>query len=430
MSGLLGVTTGLLGTATTATQGALLASRIGPLAAVTNKFMPPSTTNSIYQYLTTGGSRMKRFFSNDIPSLFQAPFSGWKALFWSLLFLGLILLFLWTKGIIFKAKVKSGFQDASLQTFHNILNTLRADDDPSPSINDKLLNLQLLTFKQAAFLGTEYNSFNINEAINGQLQLGSRAIFLQIDFVDRDRDGLCKKFEPCLYYKNENGTLLSSNSAKLSEVFQHIGETAFQPSIKNNESPLLLFLHFVNIPNPTEPNEYLSKVANALKVLKPNLLTGGFYRSEKEDDLFQLKFNEFGGKIIVGTNIRTSTLVKTDKNDDLDYMVNFHYYVPDNFKVDSTITAPYGSKINALIFDYNTIKNISPKDFTEKYSSYFTILKAPQESNIPEKQMKMYLEEYGINVITYEYFNDLDIGKNVRKFYKSGFSKRIQSLRY
>lgn len=415
-------------------EAALSQRLLGPaFASQANKIMPASTTNALYSYLTTGGTRMKKFFFDDIPSLTKAPFTPFKIMIWSFIILGIVLLALYLKGVIGKAK--EGFKDTNLQTFNRLLDTLRADDDAKASINDKLLNLQPLTFKQAAYLGPEYESFNIVEAINGQLQLGSRVFFLQIDFVDRDREKLCNKFEPCLYYKNEAGTLISNNSGNLQEVFQHIGETAFQPAIKNNEAPIVLLLHFVNIPSTSEPNIYLSKVANALQVIKPHILTGGFYRSQKEDDLFNLMFKEFGGKIIIGTNIRTSNVAKTDANDDLDYMVHFHYYVPDGVKVDSTITAPYGSKLNALIFDYDSIKKMTKEEFTQKYSTFFTILKTPQERNIPPEEMKMFLEVYGVNVITYDYFKDASqnnelIAKSVRKLYKSGFAKRPESLKH
>ena len=414
-------------------ESAVTERLLGPgFASQANKIMPASTTNALYSYFTTGGSRMKKFFFDDIPSLVKAPFTPFKIMVWSFIILGLILLALYLKGVV--GKSKEGFKDSNLQTFNRLLDTLRADDDAKANINDKLLNLQPLTFKQAAYLGPEYESFNIIEAINGQLQVGSRVFFLQIDFVDRDRDKLCNKFEPCLYYKNEAGTLISSNSGKLSEVFQHIGETAFQPTIKNSEAPIVLLLHFVNIPDITEPYTYLSNVANALQVLKPNILSGGFYRSQKEDDLFNLMFKEFGGKIIIGTNIRTSNVARTDTNDDLDYMVHFHYYVPDGVKVDSTITAPYGSKINALIFDYDFVKKMTKEEFIQKYSTFFTILKTPQERNIPPEEMRMFLEVYGVNVITYDYFKDVSennqlIAKSVRKLYKSGFNTRIDSLK-
>lgn len=423
----------ILALAQSQAESAVTQRLLGPaFASQVNKVMPASTTNAVYRYFTTGGTRMKKFFFDDIPSLVKAPFTPFKIMIWAFIILGIILLALYLKGIIGKAK--EGFKDSNLQTFNRLLDTLRADDDVKTDLNNKLLNLQPLTFKQAAYLGPEYESFNIVEAINGQLQVGSRVFFLQIDFVDRDRDKLCNKFEPCLFYKNEAGTLISNNSGKLSEVFQHIGDTAFQPTIKNNEAPIVLLLHFVNIPNISEPYDYLSKVANALQVIKPHILTGGFYRSQKENELFQLMFKEFGGKIIIGTNIKTSNLAKTDTNDDLDYMVHFHYYVPDGIKVDSTIAAPYASKINSLIFDYKSIKKMTKEEFIQKYSTYFTILKTPHEYNIPPEEMKLFLEEYGINVITYDYFKDASkdnqlITKTVRKLYKSGFAKRIESLK-
>uniref|UniRef100_A0A6C0D8M6 PI-PLC Y-box domain-containing protein n=1 Tax=viral metagenome TaxID=1070528 RepID=A0A6C0D8M6_9ZZZZ len=415
-------------------QSALLQRTVGPaFASQANRFMPASTTNALYRYLTTGGTRMKKFFFEDIPSLTKSPFTPFKIMIWSFIILGLVGLAIYLKSIIKSSN--EGFEDKNYQKLNRFVDTLKADDEGTPNINDKLINLQPLAFKQVSYLGPEYNKFDIIEGVNNQLQLGSRALILQIDFVDRNREGFCKKFEPCLYYKNEAGTVTSKNSAKLSEVFKQIGDTAFQPAIKNNQTPLLLFLHFVNLPNPSEPNEYLGKVANALQVLKPYLLTGGFYRSEKEDDLFNLKFNEFAGKIIVGTNVRTSSLVKSDKNDDLDYMVNFHYYVPDKIKVDSTVSAPYGAKINALVFDYESIKKMSPQDFTQKYSSFFTILKPPQTHNISKEEMNMFLKDYGVNVIPYEYFkdsyqNNMLETKVVRKLYKSAFSTRIPSLKY
>lgn len=415
-------------------ENAVTQRLLGPaFASQANKVMPASTTNALYRYLTTGGTRMKKFFLEDIPSLVKAPFTPFKIMVWSIIILGLVGLAIYLKTVINNAK--EGFQDTNYQTLNRLVDILKADDTGTPNINDKLINLQPLTFKQVSYLGPEYNKFDIIEGINNQLQIGSRALFLQIDFVDRDREKFCKKFEPCLYYKNESGTVTSKNSVKLSEVFRQIGDTAFQPTIKNNSAPLILFLHFVNLPDSSDPTEYLSKVANALQVLKPHLLTGGFYRSEKEDNLFNLEFNNFAGKIIIGTNIRTSNLPKSDKNDDLDYMINFHYYVPDKIQVDSTITAPYGAKINALIFDYESVKKMPPQEFTQKYSSFFTIMKTPQNYNISPEEMKMFLEIYGINVIPYEYFKDnyqnsILVSKTVRKLYNSGFSTRIQSLKY
>jgi hypothetical protein len=72
---------------------------------------------------------------------------------------------------------------------------------------------------------------------------------------------------------------------------------------------------------------------------------------------------------------------------------------------------------------------MTKEEFTQKYSTYFTILKTPQEYNIPPEEMKLFLEEYGINVITYDYFKDAST-KNIRKLYKSGFAKRTETLKH
>lgn len=410
-------------------QSALTQKYLGAgFSSVLNKYIPPTTTNATYQYLTTGGTRMKKFFFQDIPSLTKAPFTPFKVMIWSFIILAIVGLAIYLKMVVLKAR--EGFEN-NYSTLYRLINTLKSDETESPNLNTSLLNLQPLTFKQTAFLGPDYNSFDIMEGLNAQLQLGTRCLMLQIDYVDRDRKGLCKKFEPCLYYKSESGTLISSNSVSLTDVFKHIGETAFNPLIKNSSAPLIILLHFVNL--PSQPNEYLGKVANALQVLQPKILTGGFYRSQKEDELFTLKFSNFASQIIIGTNVSTSSVANIDKNDDLDYMVHFHYYVPENVKVDSTVLAPYKSKLNSLIFDYKTVKSMTPQQFTQKYSSYFTIMKTPQTHNIQPSEMKMFLDDYGINVIPYEYFKDYSensilISKIIKKLYSSCFKTKKETL--
>ena len=47
----------------------------------------------------------------------------------------------------------------------------------------------------------------------------------------------------------------------------------------------------------------------------------------------------------------------------------------------------------------------------------------------------MYLEVYGVNIITYDYFQDSSVNnelvaKKVRKLYKSGFAKRTENLKH
>ena len=61
----------------------------------------------------------------------------------------------------------------------------------------------------------------------------------------------------------------------LYDTIKQINDVAFNPSIKNSSAPLVLLLHFVNLP-PGDINTYLSKVVKALQILQPKLLTGPF----------------------------------------------------------------------------------------------------------------------------------------------------------
>ena len=436
----------------------LVAGELGPSVAgnLASAGIPATTTQTFYSYFKYSGTAFKNFFTKTIPSIFQKPRTPMKLLIMGIIFLLIIFLCYWLYNTVNNyepfanpndrlAQIKlimnkvqaEGFQLARQPLLSQIntitappptkLTTTASPTTPQgPVVN--LFNIQPLTFKQAAFLGpVEAGYFDANNGILNQLNLGNRVFFLQIDYVEKTSDKFCKAYEPCLIYRDKNGSLTSKNSASIADVCKYIVEYGFNNVIPNNSNPITLFLHFVRLPYaPTDSDNYvgyLSKVSAMLENLNSNLLTGGYYRAAKENELFSTDYASLKQSIIIGTNIDTSVFmkVKADQPDDLDYKIHFHYFVIDSETVDITTTIPQSNKYNALIFNSATVLSISQTKWA-KYKNYFTIVKPPNDKNLTVEQVTTLLNDYGVNVILYDYFStDTTSTKAVLNLYGSSF---------
>jgi hypothetical protein len=409
---------------------------IGPVFATSlSRIAPASTTLSFYKYFQRSGSMIKKFFTHDIPSIFQKPRTPMKILILSLLFLIFIIFAIWFYNMVNSYK-SEGF--ANMAPRNNevqlMINTLTAGRGRASTeiTSSKFFNIQPITFKQAAFLGpTNAGFFDANNGILNQLQVGSRFFFLQIDFIESSGLGsdYPTPYTPCLLYRDSKHNLTSKNSASISDVCKYISSYAFGDTIPNSTTPVVLFLHFARLPYATTDTDnyikYLSNVSNALSEIKDYALKGGYYRASKENDLFNADFVSLGKSIIVGTNIDTSLFNKltlTSPSDDLDYKINFHYYEVSTERVDVTEVVPLNNIFNALIFNASTLLKADLKTWA-RYKNYFIIAKVSPDTNLTYDEMNTLLKTYGINVITYDYFaNDVSSSKKVLNLYDNPFS--------
>ena len=418
-----------------------------------------TTTQTFYSYFKYSGTAFKNFFTKTIPSIFQKPRTPMKLLIIGIILILIILLCYWIYNTVNNyesfanptdrlAQIKlimnkiqaEGFQLARQPLLSQIntittppptkLTTTAAPTTP-PGPVVSLFNIQPLTFKQAAFLGpVEAGYFDSNNGILNQLNLGNRSFFLQIDYVEKTSDKFCKAYDPCLIYRDKYGSLTSKNSASIADVCKYIIEYGFNNIIPNNTQPITLFLHFVRLPYaPTDSDNYvayLSKVSAMLENLNSNLLTGGYYRAAKENELFSTDYASLKQSIIIGTNIDTSVFmkVKADQPDDLDYKIHFHYFVIDSETVNNTTTIPQSGNYNALIFNSATVLAFDPVKWA-KYKNYFTIVKPPTDTNLTVEQVKTLLNDYGVNVVLYDYFSsDTSSTKSVLNLYGSSFKTK------
>jgi hypothetical protein len=256
-----------------------------------------------------------------------------------------------------------------------------------------------------------------------------RTFFLQINYVTSDtlsKDKFPKKMKASLFYTDKNGALNSYNSSDISTLLSYVKEFSFNDNVNNKNDPVIVLLHFVKLPYNTsqidEYTEYLGQVSDALSVLGNSMLSGGYYRSQKEADLFKTDFKEFNQKVIVGTNIDTSIFTKSklaNTSKDLDYKVHFHYYVKDNEKVDATSKTTDNTK-SAFIYNSSTLlrmDDVEKENWKLENKGKFILIKTPQSSDISIKDMDKLLNDFGVNIINYNYYNDVDNSKAIKKLY-------------
>jgi len=376
----------------------------------------------------------------SISNIFQNPFTVMKVLCISIL----ILLFI--TGMLFlynyvKKQTNEGFAiiDSSIQLQHaiNTTNTLITAKLASNKINTtntitpmQLINLQVPAFKQMAYIGN--HTFDSNQGVLQQLKAGCRFFTCQIDYIESaslDQTKFCKLYEPCLVWRDNAGKLISNNSANLQDTFKSIGEYGFMNAVSNYQYPIVILLHFVRFPYKTTDSdykEYLSKVSRSLEVLNPYLLSGGYYRASKENDLFKGDFLSLGNKVIIGTNIDTTLFQKNpvELPNDLDYKIHFHYYEDINEDVDSTaILIPNTSttRENALIYNIDTLLQLNDKEiskFIQIHKDQFIIVKPSNDTHPSKDEVDILLNTLNVNIILYDYFSvDVNTSKDIISLY-------------
>ena len=425
----------------------------GPVVASSlNNVAPPSTTSAFINFITNTGRFWSNFFTKTIPGMFKPPLTPIKLIVRLIVGFLLIMVIIFIINIVKKLSDPvirpEGFEDKSKVNIQPMLNKVEKRVNSLINVEKKegfqidqtkkLINIQPMTVKQAAFLGPLKNgAFDANSGISQQLKLNVRSFFFNIDYITEQKDKINQPspYEPVLIYRDNTNNLTSYNSyASLDETFKYLGEYAFNDRIPNYTSPIIVYLHFIRTPDKLNESEkyvqYIKKVSTALNVLNP-FLAKEYYRSSKESDLFNQDISVFDGKILIGTNIDTSYSKKLNAEnrltlmEDLDFKINFHYYKEDNDSIDATAT--YGAQVvpNALIVKAMSLLNMSEQqrnDWLEKHKNKFILIKDEPMNILNPAQVKILLNTFGVNVVAYDFFNsELNDAKDVKKEYNGSW---------
>lgn len=203
---------------------------------------------------------------------------------------------------------------------------------------NSLINFAPLTCQDTGYLGPLDNGvFAENDATMTALRAGARCFVLNIDYHDDQTlpvDLFGKPNDPRLIYRNEAGVIKSINTGDIKLVAQALANGAFSNTVSNLNDPLYVVLFFQREPKGSVDDKlaYYSKVAQQLEPLIPYHLgqtpQGDYHRQQKQNDMIYQPITDFEKKVIIFSNVDTSTF--RGKNfaptKDLDYFVHLRLY--------------------------------------------------------------------------------------------------------
>jgi hypothetical protein len=387
---------------------AKLASRIGPagLVALKSTGLSSTTTMKADTFLKDNWLKIQSSVKS-IPTFFQKPFSMGKIIFYSLIFILLVIVSIYVYKRVFKTE---GFEDSSIaqQKAFTLVNSIKIDRNISVNEDDnKLVNIQPIVFKQAAYLGDEM--FDDDLGILEQLRAGSRFFFLQIDYFEKDLGkSFGKAYEPVLVWRNDAGRMTSKNSASLTNIALSIKKYYNNDNVPNHNSPIVIFLHFVRTPygltDIDNYRSYLNKVSESLSTLD-SILIKGYAKASKESDLFSTTFTQFNKQIIIGTNIDTRSL---NNPLNLDKYVHFMYNDTSEDPID--ISDRKSDKTNALIYSTDYLLSITDSNEIQKFiktnRNKFIIAKPKNDKILRKEDIDTLLKKLNVNVVLHDYFSE------------------------
>jgi len=410
---------------------AKLASKIGPAGIVALKSSGVSSTTTM-KANTFFNKNYSNFQSSlkSIPTFFQKPFSMGKIITYSLIFIVILII-----GILVYKRyfTKEGFENTNYayQKTFNLVNNLKINRTIDVNEdNNKLINIQPVTFKQTAYLSRE--TFDDNLGVLEQLRAGSRFFFLQIDYFEKDLGKeYGKNYEPVLIWRNNVGKMICKNSASLKNVFNSIKMYFNNDNVPNYDSPIVIMLHFVRTPYPItnidKYREYFNKVSSDLETVS-SLTINGYSKASKESELFSKTFTEFNKKIIIGTNIDTASM---NTPLDLNKFIHFHYYETANDSIDITERQTNLDKVNALIYSADYLLSIKNSNEIEKFiklhKNKFIIVKPKNDQILKKEQIETLLNKLNVNIVLYDYFIDEQNSLDIYKLYDNS-SYKLKSV--
>lgn len=334
---------------------------------------------------------------------------------------------------------KEGFQDAaaakagdilaagSPETAGGSLAPLPALPGPPPEEELTLVNAQAKTIKQAGYAGPPTGGkFNPEDITAQALKAGFRAFVLQIDYLktDMDKEGFPEKGAPTLLYRDDAGTLVSSNAGSIETVAKTIASLAFRPEVPEYTSPVILYLHILAAPSPVRAQEehmrFLSRIARALNPLAPFHLgstpMGVFNRQKREKELLHTPLKALEGQVIVLCNADTSIFraplaggKRYDPADDLDYMVNMRVYLGNEDEQHGVAKIPEADDSPAAVIlslgGLNRLGSAKRDAFAVKGKSRFVIAMPGAAANPTPKQLDAALKDMGVNLVPLDIFS-------------------------
>ena len=402
---------------------AQLSRKVGPAGVIALKGtgLTSTTTLKLNTFFNNNWNKMKK-----IPTYFQKPYTMGKLIMYGFIFIVIVILSIYVYKKYYTTSETFENTNIPHQKAFEIVNSIKLKQDINVNEDDnKLINIQPITFKEAAYLGLQ--TFDDKLGVLEQLRAGSRFFFLQIDYLEKDLGkNFAKPYEPVLVLRNNARRMVSKNSASLKNVASSLKEYYNNNNVPNHTSPLVLFLHFVKMPYSITETEkyksYLNKVYEALNILDPVLIKG-YSKASKESDLFNRKFSDFNKQVIIGTNIDTSIMNGTI---DLDKYIHFRYYQSDKDSVDITDTQTSVDKTNALIYNADYLLSIKDTEqFIKLHKNKFIIVKPNLE--LKQKQIEILLNKLNVNVVLHDYFSD---SENITKIYKlyNNSSYKLKSI--
>lgn len=291
-----------------------------------------------------------------------------------------------------------------------------------------LVNSQLLSIKQAAYIGPKVNDgvFDPEIGILSALNAGVRMFTLQIDYLDVKKDGFEGPAVATLVYRDDSGKLISTNGASIHQVATHLSK-AFSTEINNSAKPLIVYLHFLKLPSTRydAPDKYVNgliSVAQALEPLTGNSLSFGpdnFSRQAREKLILTSPLNQLNGRMVLMTNIDTSLFRKMDaigltpveQKYDLDYLTNIRVYKMDDAdKLGLTEVYP-STKIPAAIivpFDRIISMTSSERDVFANENKHRFVIAMPSQniSNPSVEEIQLALTKACVNSIPLNLFGE------------------------
>ena len=410
---------------------AKLSAKIGPsgVAALKGTGLSSTTTLKGDTFFRNNWSKVKSG-AKSIPTYFQKPFSMGKMIFYGLIFIGLVIGAIYLYKYI-QSKNSEGFEDSKIayNKAFDLVNNIKISQGINVNEDDnKLVNIQPITFKQTAYLG--HQQFDDNLGILEQLRAGARSFFLQIDYFEKDLgSNYGKAYEPVLVWRNNAGRMTSTNGASLANIAKSLKEYFNNDNVPNYNSPILLMLHFVRLPYALTDNDnyrnYLNKVYNAFSSLD-SLLIKGYAKAAKESDLFSTTFTQFNKQLIIGTNIDTSSL---NNPTDLNKYIHFVYHDTSDDPVD--VSDRGNDSSNALIYSADYLLSMKDSNAIQKFikanQNKFIIAKPKNDQNLKVSEVETLLNKLNVNVVLHDYFSDSEHVKDIYKLYNNS-SYKLKSV--
>lgn len=377
---------------------------------------------------------------------------GWAALF---LFIICYIAISTLPGLeAFIGSIKESFMNKKEEDVEEPFQDKQAVAD-STDISEQvtLVNIQPVSIKQAGYVGlTEKGGeFDTTNAVINHIRAGVRFFVLQIDYLEQSPGpGFDPVYTPTLLYRNSSGALISKNGASIGDLAKQLSTYAFNRDFPTYSQPLILYLHFVRMPNVlTEPERYMrfmSSVAGALEPIRPLILdkhdSTDFTRQKSERVLLYSPLKNFEGKVLVWTNADTSIFRNTQKlsissvplSEDLDYMTCMRVYLEDSEDSFGVTTVASESPAYAIIVPFKRLKGMKDRrgvlnkekhDYAMKNKARFVIAMPDQTEEVTPNQIMNLLSTAGVNTVPMNLFGKTapDIAEQVSLWDNTVFLK-------